>query len=117
MRDREAYTQYRTIKGYIQSSLVDRGSDLYEVCIITIQDTDERIQAIAAARIYEDHIYLSALLSAPWNLRLSSNVSGNMDKRVKGAGKAAFAATFLLAQKLEKAHFGNISNSRSSFFL
>lgn len=85
--------------------------------VFQIQDEHENTQAIAALIINLDHVCLSALVSAPWNLKYKSDITAlDLPKRTKGAGSLAFAEAIDITRKLGKAELRTSPLSRSVNF-
>ena len=106
--DRGLFTDYNTVMGYLVSSIDEKRTQLRSpdrieapVEIASLADADDEVQGLAAMTIKVDHVYLDALASAPWNIRMHSPVpDGKM--RFQGCGSALVGYACSVAHREHK---------------
>lgn len=99
MEDREVYSKYNTVMGYMRKAIEESLENPDIVPYILVDRETNVPQAMSALEIKADHVYLRALISAPWNIRMHGRVPDEYAERVtRGSGTALMYATYKLAQ-------------------
>lgn len=105
-QDREVVSNYREVLGLIQAPASALKTQIEnkqqkKIRIYVLLDHRKVKQGIVSVRVTPKSIYLSCLLSAPWNIHMKGKISEN-DKPYRKVGTVLVKRCYILAQKLEK---------------
>ncbi len=117
--DVEVVDGYKTIATSINKTIsyIEKGNPLKN-SLFLLFDNNQKIQALAAVTEKPNSIYVNSLLSAPWNLKLSSdNDSAHQSLAIRGAGTTMVRQVYEFAKSKNKTRLELFSlHSARSFY-
>ncbi|MBS0585323.1 MAG: GNAT family N-acetyltransferase [Verrucomicrobia bacterium] len=100
MEDRETHSNYASVLSFLNQQAkklkaqLDTGAGHLSIAVFILERrTDGSIQGASAVTVKADRVYLNAMVTAPWNIKMHAHISHeHVALQSKGVGKTLMAA-------------------------